>query len=746
MNLRDVSHEADYIRSLKFQKANLAKAQSLKGQRPRLIQSRDEVIMQFMFQQMTTGDRIRGPGSMQTSFVPPAYAPSVRPVSELKKVMLNSLTLETHHRGTYVILRAVTPTLTMTGTILIVEDEDNDVVKLTLYNQMEDLTKKDGLVEGTVVLIKEPYLKVMGDGGHGIRVDHLSDIIFLPKHDLRVPALWGPRVINVDVSADDWKNKGNIQFNAGHYSLAIEFYAKALESSPTASEVVTIRLNRALSCLHSHRFDAALYDLDIVLADNKRSEKALFRKGQVLYHLQRFQECCAIHEILAHEYPNNAAAKKEFKRAKARLEEQNTGGYNFKRMQLEAKQLSPPLLDHATYIGPVAVKQTESSGRGLFTIKAVKAGDLLFCEKAFVHAFHDRSSHGISTLVNIETGKATMGTHAELITLAAHKMYNNPSQAAAFTNLHHGSYKPVKDSEVDGKPIVDTFLIERTVSLNSFGCPRSAREAHLDAMRNNSDAAEEMLSQSSGIWCLASYLNHSCHSNVFRSFIGDMMIARASQDLPANTELTFAYSSPIDDSRDPKMFKETWGFTCSCVFCLDARNTHKADLVKRETLRAALKKAFKKTKLNFTKIQSMLSDLDKTYRYPASEVPRLKAFDGYFAFARCHIARGQPKDAIAAGLKGFEFLGYIIEGGQLPADSGNETVMIIKKWGFMESNSIGCWMVLSLAYRSLGSNLADAAEGYARLTYKICMGEDETFAETYSQFSERFDGFLENAN
>jgi SET domain-containing protein len=44
---------------------------------------------------------------------------------------------------------------------------------------------------------------------------------------------------------------------------------------------------------------------------------------------------------------------------------------------------------------------------------------------------------------------------------------------------------------------------------------------------------------SCGVWPLASYINHSCFSNVRRSFIGDMMIVRATQDLRANTELLF---------------------------------------------------------------------------------------------------------------------------------------------------------------------------------------------------------------
>jgi hypothetical protein len=44
---------------------------------------------------------------------------------------------------------------------------------------------------------------------------------------------------------------------------------------------------------------------------------------------------------------------------------------------------------------------------------------------------------------------------------------------------------------------------------------------------------------SCGVSPLASYINHSCYSNVRRSFIGDMMIVRAIQDLFANTELDF---------------------------------------------------------------------------------------------------------------------------------------------------------------------------------------------------------------
>jgi hypothetical protein len=49
-------------------------------------------------------------------------------------------------------------------------------------------------------------------------------------------------------------------------------------------------------------------------------------------------------------------------------------------MHTQAHKLRPPCLNHATYVGPVSIKAAGSRGRGLFTTKEVKAGDLLLVE------------------------------------------------------------------------------------------------------------------------------------------------------------------------------------------------------------------------------------------------------------------------------------------------------------------------------------------------------------------------------
>lgn len=165
-------------------------------------------------------------------------------------------------------------------------------------------------------------------------------------------------------------------------------------------------------------------------------------------------------EKLLSAFPSNKQAKQINDRVRSRQSEASSGAYDFKLLQEEAKQLQPPQLDHATYIGPIEVKASPGKGRGLFTTKPVQAGDLLLCEKAFGHAFVSRNGKGgssqVSLLINSETDRAFMGGQADLLKQLVQKTYHNPSLAPAFFALHHGEYKPADTVSVDGNPVVDT--------------------------------------------------------------------------------------------------------------------------------------------------------------------------------------------------------------------------------------------------------------------------------------------------
>jgi tetratricopeptide (TPR) repeat protein len=368
----------------------------------------------------------------------------------------------------------------MTGVMVIVEDEKGDVLLVQLYHQEED-EAEDVLVEGMVLILKEPYLKLMSDGNYGLRVDHLSDVVFLSANDDRIPSSWR-RELAESGTALTWKTKGNNHFNKSAYRSAIEWYVqrrlsfdcrwltylhgdsytRALTCSPTPEETHAIRLNRSLMFLRTRRYDAALSDVESAMATitptGKPAEKALFRKAEALYSLERYQECCEVLKELRLGYPDNTAAKTQLSRAVSRLAEQTNGRYPFKQLHADVAKLRPPLLDHATYIGPVRVQAAGSRGRGLFTTRAVKAGELLFCEKAFAHAFVDKEEgrgFDITMLIDSENG-GTMGAQSDLINMTVQKLYQNPSWMPIITGLHHGSYQPIDATEVDGKPVLDT--------------------------------------------------------------------------------------------------------------------------------------------------------------------------------------------------------------------------------------------------------------------------------------------------
>ena len=169
----------------------------------------------------------------------------------------------------------------------------------------------------------------------------------------------------------------------------------------------------------------SIVDAGKLTRDVQKSEKGYYRAARSLYELGRFGECHETLKTLLSQYPDCEAAKKELIRCERRLREQEDGDYDFKVMY-EAARETPPCLDHATYIGPVKIQASEGRGRGLFTTRAVAAGELLLCEKAFTYCFAAQEANEESSKVNSRTtvlmhahsNRITIGTQADLITAA----------------------------------------------------------------------------------------------------------------------------------------------------------------------------------------------------------------------------------------------------------------------------------------------------------------------------------------
>jgi hypothetical protein len=188
------------------------------------------------------------------------------------------------------------------------------------------------------------------------------------------------------------------------------------------------------------------------------------RSARALYGLERYPECAAVLEDLDARFPGKRSTRSFLDRAVARCIEQNIGHYDFTELYKQVEERRPPLLDCATFIGPVAVKDAGAKGRGLFTTRAVNAGDLLFCEKAFAHVYCDLDDPKAKVpelIVNIDHGTMYMGGQADLMAIMAQKLRRNPSLISAIRDLDTGAYKPAEPTEVDGKPIIDTYVLTR---------------------------------------------------------------------------------------------------------------------------------------------------------------------------------------------------------------------------------------------------------------------------------------------
>lgn len=223
MDTYDVSNVPGYLEYLENHKQKLKNARALKGQPAMPQKSRDEILMQFMFRQMMKETPSACEESLQSSFLPPAYPPSIASFNDLKMIMIKSLCLETHHRGRYLLLRSITKTHNTAAAMFLVEDEDDNVLILQLYNHNQELSGAQMLKEGTILLVKEPYVKVMVDGEYGIRVDHPSDVSFVPQFDDLVPLSWRDRVSDADEDAFSWKMEGSEYFNQNDFRSAIQW-------------------------------------------------------------------------------------------------------------------------------------------------------------------------------------------------------------------------------------------------------------------------------------------------------------------------------------------------------------------------------------------------------------------------------------------------------------------------------------------------------------------------------------------
>ena len=207
------------------------------------------------------------------------------------------------------------------------------------------------------------------------------------------------------------------------------------------------------------------------------------------------------------------------------------------------------------------------------------------------------------------------------------------------------------------------------------------------------------------------------------------MIVRAARDIPADSEVFFRYVAPEAGRTWEKAQEKlkNWGFQCSCVICQQDKKTAKKIHAKRNALFGDLRAAFQAPGGgDLPKAERLLAAIEKTYSAPARDIPRFELGDPYLRLTRTYAAQNKPQNVIQTAFKVLTSLGFVIAH---PSPGSPNSSLEVLQWGLAEDQVIEIWTHLWIAYGEVAPHLCKKAEEYARVSYKICIGEDETFDE-----------------
>ena len=243
-------------------------------------------------------------------------------LTKLKKILIGDMLLETWHQGRYLLCRTIAIPYIINGLSTIVEDETGNAILLSLYNFAKDFGDDPNLYlpQNTVLLIKEPYLKLSVNGAMMIRCDSPTDVVIINYRDTNFDAFniahisdWAfslqvmDRVYQhpVPCTPKEWKARGNSLYTFGHYKDAIRVYSIGIGACDTTElanqeDKLLMLLNRAGAYLTIKRYDDSLKDSVLVLEVKSNSINALASAARSYYHLGLFDKALEHYEKLVH--------------------------------------------------------------------------------------------------------------------------------------------------------------------------------------------------------------------------------------------------------------------------------------------------------------------------------------------------------------------------------------------------------------------------------------------------------------
>ncbi|RDL33978.1 SET-containing protein [Venustampulla echinocandica] len=529
------------------------------------------------------------------------YPPCTLLLQDLQLMRMSDLRIETHHRGRVLTLRRVAPVVKLVAlSWTVVQEESSGETERLEVSLHKSRHGQELLESGSIFEVKEPYFTLSDQGDPTLRIDHPSDLVVC-KDVFRTDSPRSPTEELGDLegavsatahtspagnTAREWKEEGNAALKQQNLLLAHENYTQGLQlvtRDGAAKEDLVCDLfrNRAYVNLILNRLDEARADALASLTgleDQKNKEldsKAYFRAGCAAYDLGEFQEAKRFFEEQQRLTPDRKDAAARLRQTELRIQEQDTGVYDFKKIKA-GLSVGRPRVDAASFTRNVRVGESPGRGRGLFANRDIDSGEIIICEKTFCVVW-GHEEEALTAMTYDSRDDRIRVSPAGLCKAIVQKLLDNPSQVGKVMDLY-GDYQGIDKQlikEASGL-VIDAFQVHDIVSRNAFG-PGSVYSGH-------HYGEGEFNNASAGLWILASYINHSCISNSEKESMGDLMVLRATRPISANEEITHSYDASSDYDARTVALMNTWGFTCTCTLCIAEKADGPALRKKRQEL------------------------------------------------------------------------------------------------------------------------------------------------------------------
>lgn len=441
------------------------------------------------------------------------YAPCTKPLSQLKEIQsLRDLIMGSHHEGMVIFVRTFCEAVRIECHANAIEDKHGNVDRLAVFNVSAKIRSEVLLPRGVLFAIKEPFYRRANDGGVVVRVDHPTNIMILGPADEEVPDCW--RVPRIQYSAAVRLDQADQQLVKGNWQECELLYCDAerimlKDKSQFDEEMLrNLHRNRSQVRFHLRQYEIAADDaLNAVVAGKisqlSNENKALnftayVRAARNCYEARDFgraEKCFELALGCALTKEIKASLTEDISKNKTRLVEMRTGKYDFKAMAASATATNTSL-DHASFIKNTKIALAGHRGRGLFTTKDIKYGDIILVEKAAFGLWNDTcpqpptGPHHHSHSSAEHTAACEEQRQAAFLDLLQtervertyavwKKLRGNPRLATNFLNLwdggkgyhFHGQGATTMAANIDGQTVLDMFQLRTILDSVVNMCP-----------------------------------------------------------------------------------------------------------------------------------------------------------------------------------------------------------------------------------------------------------------------------------